>query len=780
MTMLLNALSFLAGVMLVQQLAELPELSVLLSFLVTAFIATIWLKVFGSKPGVFRLMLSLFLVAAGASWASLHARDYLNHKLPEQLAGQEFYVEGVVQGIPVVNDHVQRFVLDVDKFELEDKSIVMPERLRISWYYGRKVNAGERWRWLVRLKPPHGFFNPGGFDYEGWLYGQGIHATGYIRKSEQNRKLAEASVFSLDALRQYISMVIQQRLVGEHQAGLITALAVGDRAPIDNKHWDTLIRTGTNHLMAISGLHIGLAAAFGYWLVRRLVPVALMKHVPAQQIGMLGALVVAMVYALLAGLSIPTQRALIMLVCFVGMLLFRRNSSSINAMATALLALLLWDPVAVLSPGFWFSFLAVAVIFYVFTGRLQVRNGWRVRIRQWGWMQASIALALFPFSLLLFQQTSLVSPLANLILVPYVSFLVVPLVLLALLFMPVSSLLSGYLFIAANELVGFIWPVIEALSLHPWAYWVQVAPDWPQLLLALIGVVLLLAPRGFPARWLGGVMLLPIILNTAERPKMGDFEATMLDVGQGLSVVVRTQNHALVFDSGNRFGSKLDAGKSVVIPFLRHWSIRQLDKLVISHGDADHIGGAQAIVDIYPEVEVIGQDLASIIAKHKQACVRGERWQWDGVEFQFLNPDERAYARRNNHACVLKVSAVGGQLLIASDIEEEVERDLLRTYGDQLQAEVLVVPHHGSKTSSTQAFVDAVMPQVALLPVGYRNRYHHPKAEVVERYREAGSSIYHSGHMGAVKLLFGADEGVMVVDEYRQSHRKYWNHIITE
>ena len=776
--MLFKALAFLAGVMLIQQLADLPNTSTLLIMSIIILASACWWFFIENK---FKWLTELIIfVLLGACWVCFHARDYLDHRLAEAQAGQEFVVEGVIQGIPVQDDYVQRFMLDVSQFEVENKSIIFPQNLRLSWYYGPTVNAGEHWRLLVRLKPPHGFMNPGGFDYEGWLYQKNIHATGYIRKSEDNRKLADASVFSLDALRQRISSNIQLILKGEEQAGLITALAVGDRSPISNKHWDTLIRTGTNHLMAISGLHIGLAAAFGFWVVRRLLPVAVMKHVPAQQLAMLAGLGIAVIYALLAGLSIPTQRALLMLCCFVLMLLLKRNFKPINIMATALLLILLWDPVSVLSVGFWFSFLAVAVIFYVFSGRLSQGHGWRVRIRQWGWLQFSIALALFPFSLLLFQQTSLISPLANLILVPYVSFLVVPLVLLALLFMPLSSLISEYLLIAANELLALIWPVIEALSMHPWAYWVKAAPDWPVLLLALIGVALLLAPRGFPARWLGGVMLLPIILNTADRPAVGNFEMALLDVGQGLSVAVRTSNHALVFDAGNKFGSRLDAGKAVVIPFLRHWSINRLDKLVISHGDADHIGGAQAIIDVYPEVEVIGQDIEPIVAKNKQACQRADSWQWDGVNFEFLHPQDRAYSRRNNHACVLKVSTTTSHLLITSDIEYEVERDLIKTYATELQAQVLVVPHHGSKTSSSQAFIDAVEPQIALLPVGYRNRYHHPKFEVVERYRNSGASIHHSGHVGAIKIFFDAEEGVTLIDEYRKSHRKYWNHLIAE
>lgn len=765
--------------MSIQLLADLPGQAALIMAFNAIFVFLALRYFYRDRNFIWSIDLMIFILL-GACWMSFHARNYLDHKLPETLAGEEFYVEGVIQGIPRHDKHVQRFILDVSRFEKKEKNIIAPERLRLSWYYGSPVKAGEHWRLLVRLKPPHGFMSPGSFDYEGWLYQKNIHATGYVRKSEKNRKLVDAQPYSLNALREKINTEIQYVLTNKEHAGLISALAVGDRSSISNRHWDTLIRTGTNHLVAISGLHIGLAAAFGFWIVRRLLPVWSMKYVPAQHLAILAGWFVALGYALLAGLSIPTQRALLMLSCFVLVLLLKRNFKPVNAMAMALLVILLWDPVSVLSAGFWFSFLAVSIIFYVFSARLNQSYSWRERSFQWGWMQFSIALALFPFSLLIFQQTSLISPVANAILVPYVSFLVVPLVLLALLFMPVSSWLSGYLITAANELLALIWPFVEALSVHPWAYWVKSAPTWPTLILALLGVVLLLAPRGFPVRWLGVVLLLPVVFNIADRPAAGDYEVAILDVGQGLSVALRTRHHVMVFDAGNKFSSRLDAGKAVVLPFLRHWSINQLDKLVISHGDADHIGGAQAIIDKYPETAVIGQDIEAIIAKNKKKCLRGDEWQWDGINFEFLHPGDKNYARRNNHACVLSVSGPGGNLLITSDIEKKAEMELLEIYGEKLQAQVLVVPHHGSKTSSNRAFIDKVDPQIAVFPAGYMNRYRHPKAEIVERYEKRQVTTYQVGHAGSVGLLFKAGQAPRVSGLYRKSHRKYWNHIFAD
>ena len=780
--MLLSALSFLIGISFVQQCAELPNSIATYAIAALLSIVLVSWRLYRASLYAWVFQSCSFLLA-GILWAILHGQYYHDHRLSEELAGRDFHVEGLVEGLPVTQGQVQRFVFKVQTFEGENSPNLpekLPEKLRLSWYYGEKVNAGERWRFLVRLKPPHGFLNPGGFDYEGWLYQHGIHATGYVRKSSENNKLdnqrlATSSMFSLDALRQKLSTQIQFVLLDQPHAGLVTALAVGDRSPISQTQWDELIKTGTNHLMAISGLHIGLAAAFGFWLVRWLTPVRVMQRVSAQQLAISAGLVVAVIYALLAGLSIPTQRALLMLFCFAGAWLLKRNFRALDALATALLIILVWDPVSILSAGFWFSFLAVFMIFYVFTGRLNASNRWK----QWGWMQLSIALGLFPVSLLLFQQTSLVSPLANLVMVPYVSFLVVPLILLAMLVSPLSTLLSNYLLIAANYLLELIWPFLEWLSASQFTVWAHSPSSLTEVLFALVGILLLLAPRGFPARWLSVFFILPILTNSTAKPLADSYELTLLDVGQGLAAVVRTRNHVLVFDTGNTFGDQLDAGKAVVVPYLRQLSVNRIDRLVISHGDSDHIGGAPSVLSSTNVSELVGQDIENLAHSFKKPCTQGEQWHWDGVDFEFLHPDASSYKQTNNRSCMLKVTGPGGSLLITGDIEKKVENALLLQQREAIKADVLIVPHHGSKTSSTQPFILAVNPKIALFPVGYRNRYRLPNQQVVARYDESGAELYSSGYSGAISVMFDPEKGVSIIDEYRKSHSKYWNHQIS-
>ena len=789
--MLPLALAVLLGVGLTLGLAEL-YINEWLAALLAGLIIAIALRI---RPGPghpgYRVARLCCVVLAAALWASLRASFYLEQRLPEDLAGKDILVSGRVVDIPQHENGVQRFEFELDGFDLGQQFPVLynpPQRLRLSWYYAAKVNAGERWQLRLRLKPPHGFYNPGGFDYEGWLYQQGIHATGYVRDSkdspDDNQLLATASAWSLDHLRQAIFERISERLADQPHVGMITALAVGERAAIDQQQWQQLISTGTNHLMAISGLHIGLAAGFGYLFTRRvlcrLMPARCLLIMPAQHMAIISALLLAAIYALLAGLTIPTQRALLMLASFSAAWLLRRNQWAFDALGLALLVILIWQPVSVLSAGFWFSFLAVGVIFYVFRNPASSRQRWL----RWGGIQFCIALALMPLSLFMFQQSSLVSPLANLVMVPYVSLLVVPLVLLGMLLLAVWSWAGDGLLWLAAELMQFAWPLIDVLAGQEFARWVRPQPALWVVVLAMLGLGWLMAPRArMPSRLVraaGGLFCLPLVLLQPESPEAGSFELHQLDVGQGLSVVIRTRQHALVYDTGAKMGSRLDAGDAVVVPFLRQLGVTTLDRLVVSHGDADHIGGAEAILRAYPRAALFGRDIEALAATSRTACSRGQRWHWDGVDFEFLHPDvdqPDTEGSRNNHSCILRISNAAGAALLTGDIEHDIEAQLLKASPEKLKAEVMLVPHHGSKTSSTDAFIAAVSPAYALLPAGYRNRYRLPAAEISQRYLAAGAKLLISGQEGTVSLVFSEQSGIRLDSRHRRDQHHYWNHL---
>ncbi len=763
------AIAFLAGILCLNLFSDLPGNSILLLFI--GLVPAWWFR----RKHPDRILYGLLLIfVAGFVWAQHQASDYLDHVLSEQLAGKDIVITGKIVDIPVISESVRRFVVDVEHItapDLDNPDLeTFPQRIKLSWYYGRTpVHAGETWKLTVRLKPPHGFMNPGGFDYEAWLYQHGIHATGYVRNKEHNRLLQQAPFYSIASLRETITQRIADTLPESQFRGFVSALAVGDRSGIDASHWDALISTGTNHLMAISGLHIGLAAAFGYWLCRRLIPSRWMLALPAQHSAILCGAVIALVYAGLAGFAIPTQRALLMLLCVTGAWLLRRTTRPLDVLSFALFIVLLWDPRSVLSAGFWFSFAAVAVIFYAMTGRLS-----QSRWLKWGWLQLVIALALFPLSLFMFQQVSLVSPLANLILVPYVSFLVVPAVLAGMLFMPVSTTVSEFLFSFANAMFEFIWPLLHWFSELPHAYWVQPGPGLWLTLLALVGVGIVLAPVKLFQRSAGLVFMAPVVFWQPDVPDHGAYAIDVLDAGQGLAVVVRTHSHTLVYDTGARFSDRLDIGEAVLIPFLRHRGIEHIDLLMISHGDSDHIGGAEAVLATYPETPVSGQGIDSLDAT-KSLCHAGQQWQWDGVDFSVLHPD-RLYKHSNNQSCVLKITGPGGSVLLTGDIEKKIEHSLLASAADEIDADIIVVPHHGSKSSSTKDFVAAVDPDIAIFPAGYRNRYRFPNAAVWQRYYLGGAALYVTGHLGAISIRVHPESGISEAQSYREQQRKYWNH----
>ena len=759
MSLIIQVLSFLAGILSLQLCSVLPPMLWLC-------LLPLCLLVIFYCPGL--RLTGLF--GCGLLWALLHAHWHFLHLLPESMAGEDVWVTGRVADIPVHEGRVQRFVFEVDRFA-DGAMDFYPMRLRLSWFGGRQsIHAGQSWRLLLRLKPPRGFSNPGGFDYEMALYQQGIHATGYIRDHGDNLKLAAARGPSIAGLREAVLEGLADAGVDNFK-GMLNALAVGHRADISRGQWDLLKQTGTNHLMAISGLHIGLVAGIAFWMARRLCPLVLLRYGSAQQFAAIIALSLAFYYALLAGFSIPTQRALVMLMVFMGGIVFNRPLSPGHGLALALAAVLLVDPVAVLSAGFWLSFLAVAVIAFSFSGRL----GQDSLLLRWGRLQWVIALGLFPLSLFLFQQASLIAPLANLILVPWVSFLVVPPVLLAVICLPLFPSLAVSVFEMASFSLSLIWPVIEFLGTLPLASWRQPSPSLFNLLLAMTGMILLLSPRGMPLRSLGVFLLLPALLNPPPRPDRGDFWLTLLDVGQGLSLVIRSHDHTLLFDTGARFSPGFDAGERVVLPYLGAEGIAYLDTLLISHGDNDHIGGAESVLRLKPVHQLLGQDIGSLEHPEKQLCQQGQHWQWDGVDFEILHPD-REYKERNNRGCVLRVSNNTSVLLIMADVEKSVEQRLLAANGDKLRADVLVVPHHGSRTSSMTGFVKKVSPVYALVSAGYRSRFGHPAAEIVSRYEAVGAKLLNTAEQGAMRFEFTRSNGVKFVESNRKQQHHYWNH----
>ncbi len=825
--MFIYALAFLLGIVSVQQFSVLAEVSqlVLLSLVVLSlyYVLRFFVCKLKRHPFILELRLDIILILLiliGIIYSSFYAEHRLSYQLDDAYAGQNIVISGKVSSIPVNTGNAQRFEFYVTDHRFIQKNGKLnktienfPEKLRLSWYYGH-VNAGEEWQLEVRLKPPHGFMNPGGFDYEGWLFQHGIQATGYVRKSALNTRNNTADWWSINKIRQSLSQ--QLDALGETQREtnstmpLVKALAIGDKSSISQYQWRVLANTGTSHLMAISGLHIGLAALFSYVLIRRMTPVVIMKRIPAQHVALVGSMLIALLYAMTAGLSIPTQRAIIMLFILTVMMLIRRNNRPVDSLGFALFVVLLVDPLAVLSAGFWFSFSAVAVIFISIckgktddTGNTSVFSRINTVLKNWLKLQFLISVFLLPLSFFMFQQASLVSPLANLLLIPYVSFLVVPVVLLAIVASFVFPGISEQLFDVAAMLLDFIWPALSFLSAQPYAFWVQGDVKIFELLLATLAMVLIMfsrqclhflvshsfsdqqmAPNNSSMLWvfrlLACLLITPLFVSDRQTLDTGDYQVTILDVGQGSAAAIQTQNHVLVFDSGAKFSDKLDAGSGVVIPYLRSQGIRHLDRLIISHGDADHIGGAPAILDYYPDADLIGQDIQNLHADNKKICKAGDYWQWDGVEFRFLSPANESVSlsgskKRNNRSCVLRVSSASGSVLFTGDIEMEVENDLIEKYGDGLSSDILIVPHHGSKTSSIQDFVQAVNPEFSILSVGYKNRYKLPNKSVMSRYELSTRKVMQTDKSGAISMKMDGADGIFV-ESYRQVTQKYWHH----
>ena len=714
-------------------------------------------------------LIPVFFVA-GVAWAGLRAGLILHDELPRALEGRNILVEGRIADIPQRAELGERFELEVARARLDGRTVHVPARILLNHRdFTFRPRAGEVWRLLVRLSRPHGYQNPGGFDYEAYLFRHRLRAKGYVRDEIAPQRLDSASGWhGIDRLRQGLGERIRAQLRDNEYAGIVVALANGDNRGLNAEQWRVLRRTGTQHLIAISGLHISLIAGIVFFFARRLwsLPGTTVLRLPAPLFAAVCALLSACVYAALAGFVIPTQRALIMLAVAMSGVLLRRRFPPSQLLAFALLAVLVYDPLSVMAAGFWLSFAAVAVILLAMQGE----RAETPLLYKWGYLQWAIALGMLPLMLVMFQQVSLVAPAANMIAVPAFDLLVVPLTLAGVLLLGLlPDAAAGLFFKLAAGVLHLLWQALTFLADLPFSQWTHSAPPAWAFFCGLVGAALLLAPRGWPARWVGTIWLLPLVLVSPPAPAAGEAWFTLLDVGQGLAAVVRTQTHTLVFDTGPRYG-KFDTGDAVVEPYLRAAGVQRIDTLIISHGDNDHIGGAVSVLRASP----VGEVLSSVPERLPAArpCLSGQTWNWDGVDFAMLNPGGERFSRANDNSCVLQVRTRFGNVLLPADIEARAERALIERWGRRLRSEVLVAPHHGSKTSSTPEFIDAVSPEYVLFPAGYRSRYHHPNATVVQRYADRAIVMRDSPAAGAIELRLRAS-GIEAA-AYRQQHRRYW------
>ncbi len=747
-------------------------------------------KLLSQYTAITAVFYRLCWLVAGVVWLSFRASLILNQELPVANESQPVVVTGTVTSLPEITTKYTQYHFNIDSMQTEQgDSVYFNARVRLRWYgQAPEIAAGEKWRLKVKMKRPHGFQNPGGFDYEAWLFRQRLRATGYVLDSEVNTKLEPPGMrFILSGWRGDIVDSVRKALPENQVRGVVNALAVGDRAEITDDMWQVFRNTGTSHLVAISGLHIGLVSGL-MMLVSSLAwrwwgrPVL---FIPAPKFAAAAGLTAGFIYAALAGFSIPTQRALLMLIVVVMAILWQRRLRPFHVLAWSLLLVLSFDPLSIMSQGFWLSFLAVAIIvFALFAPGKRLQNspgsanvfekgisklattGWA-----WGKLQIIICIGLAPLLLLFYQHVSFVAPLANLLAIPVVGFIAVPLILLGVLFDTIGIVPVGHgLFNLVNGILEWLWYCLSWLSRLDALNFSGTQPNVWLLGAGLIGAALLFAPRGAPARWLGLVWMLPLFIAPSAALERGTVRMTILDVGQGLAVVVQTQSHVLLFDTGPRYSERFDAGSAVVVPYLRHQRIRHIDTLVLSHADNDHTGGLQGIAESIPINRIMAgmpQENANITE-----CRGGDKWNWDGVNFEVLWPVEDKHLDENNRSCVLKITTISGILLLTGDIEAEAEQRLVQKYGTALESDVLLLPHHGSNTSSTPAFLEAVQPNTAIVSSGYRNRFQHPHLAVIERLNKREVQWRDTQASGAITV--DIDPNGITTKAYREQRPRYY------
>ncbi|AZN36642.1 DNA internalization-related competence protein ComEC/Rec2 [Iodobacter ciconiae] len=740
---------FVCGVCLLQSQPALPPLWPALCLPICFFVLSHW---------YFRKILSVFIaLTIGFSWASWHAHSRMADRLNPELEQQVIEIKGLITDLPQSTRFGTRFLFIPDPAPRQR----LPRKIQLQWYgLPDRVNAGERWHFLVKLKQVHGQSNPGSFDLESWFLQQGIGATGTVKSGT----LLPGQGAWLHRIRAHLRTHILHALPDAPYRGVMIALTVGDQGAILQEQWQRFAATGITHLISISGLHITLlaaiAAAICSWIWRRLPYLA--ARFAAQRAALIAGVITAFCYCLLAGMAVPTQRTLFML-AITAACLWRTQPSALSAIwATALLVTVIIDPFAVLSIGFWLSYLTVGALLWAGSNQLGMETKWKT----WISAQTTATLASAPILLVIFGQLPLVSPLANAFAIPIVSIFVTPLALAGLLDP------SGYLLYGAERLFAATDYLLKWCATLPGLTFNM--PNTLTLLPAAFGVMLLLLPRGMPARYLGIICCLPLFISSPNSVLQGQYRVTVLDVGQGLAVLVQTTNHRLLFDTG-----QLPNGDRVLLPALRSSQIHQLDGLILSHNDQDHIGAAVPLLSNIP-TNIIWHSLPDkhlLWEQHptdkfpRQACQTGKTWLWDQVRFSLIWPDPQFRGNTDNaKGCVLLVDNGLHKLLIPADIGVHEEARLIEQGLGKI--DILLVPHHGSKTSSSLQFVEQTMPQYAIFSVGYLNRFGHPKPEIIARYAAAQAQNLRTDQSGA--LIFDVGQEIKL-SSWRQNSPHYWS-----
>lgn len=710
---------------------------------------------------------------AGMAWALLHAAMVLEAQWPQARDNEQLQVAGRVVSLPVAQPARTRFQFRVDDAPGQP-ALLRGRLLDLTWHdhhdgtidtRRQQLAAAQSWRLQVRLRRPASLLNPGGFDAARHALSQRVHATGLVQSAAPQLRLGQGG--GLQHWRQSLSVRVAA-VVPADSAGFIRALALGDTGGLLEADWNALRATGLTHLVAISGFHVGMLGAVAASLTHllwRLLP-GLARRWPRPQAMAVAALLGAGVYACAAGLGLPAVRTVLMIAVVVLARGGRRVVGLAQCLAVALLAVLVCDPLALLAAGFWLSFAGVAWLAW------SLPNGGLSPLRGLLAAQGVASLGLLPLTVLLFGQASLLGPLANLLAIPWWSLVVVPLCVLGLLLETLWPGAGAWAWQAAAQAFAPSWALLSWLADTPLALWWLPESGLVAALLALIAAAWWLLPAAVPGKGLAVLLWLPLLWPQRNLPLPPDgVELHLLDVGQGLAVLVRTGRHSLLYDAGPRLRGGFDAGQRVVVPALHALGVRRLDMLMLSHGDADHAGGMDAVRSAFAVGQVrappgMGDDALT-------PCLRGQRWRWDGVDMEVLHPPQHFPYLGNESSCVLRISNAHGAILLTGDIGQVVERQLIAAGSAQLRADVVLAPHHGSAGSSQSALVRATGARLVLVSAGRGNRFGHPHALVVRRWQQAGAEVLTTADSGAVRVWL--DAGGLVLRERRSWRKRLWH-----